>query len=105
MPILSKRMFIQSLLQDFVEFEKFKMLITKKKYPFAYSLANKYPSFKDTKYYKHMENEWKKAFNMAKQLIFENNKEYYVKKILMPFRGVSEKTALIQSLFNEKEIY
>jgi tetratricopeptide (TPR) repeat protein len=52
-----------------------------------------------------MENEWKKAFNMARQLIFEKNKEDYVKQLLMPFRGVSEKTPLIQSLFNEKEIY
>jgi delta-aminolevulinic acid dehydratase/porphobilinogen synthase len=105
MSIPSKRMFIQQLLKDFAEFDKFKLLVTKKKYPLAYSLANKYSSFKDTKYYKHMENEWKKAFNMARQLIFEKNKEDYVKQLLMPFRGVSEKTPLIQSLFNEKEIY
>jgi hypothetical protein len=101
----SKRMFVQQLLKDFAEFDKFKMLVLKKKYPLAYSLANKYPSFKDTKYYKHMENEWKKVFNIARQLIFEKNKEDYVKQILMPFRGVAEKTPLIQALFNEKEIY
>jgi WD40 repeat protein len=59
MAVPSKRMFIQQLLKDFAEFDKFKMLVTKKKYPLAYSLANKYSSFKDTKYYKHMENEWK----------------------------------------------
>jgi len=103
--IPSKRMFIQSLLKDFIEFDKFKLLVTKKKYPLAYSLAHQHPLFKETKYYKHMEHEWKKTFNVARQLIFDKSKEDYVKKSLMPFRGVPEKTPLIQALFNEKEIY
>ena len=105
MSIPSKRMFIQSLFKDFVEFDKFKQLVLKKKYPLAYSLANKYPTFKQTSYYKHMEKEFKKAFAIARQLMFDKNKEDYVKKLLLPFRGVPEKTALIQSLANEKEIY
>jgi hypothetical protein len=105
MSVPSKRMFIQNLLKDFSEFEKFKLLVTKKKYPLAYSLAEKYPTFKETSYYKHMENEWKKAFNLARQMIFDSSKEDFVKKILMPFRGVTQKTPFIQSLFNEKEIY
>jgi hypothetical protein len=100
-----KRMFIQNLLKDFAEFEKFKMLVTKEKYPLAYSLAKQYPSFKETKYYKHMENKWKNSFNKVREIIFDKNKENYIKKILTPFRGVPEKSALIQSLFNEKEIY
>ena len=103
--ISSKRMFIQSLFKDFAEFEKFKTLVVKKKYPLAYSLANQYPTFKQTAYYKHMEKEFKKAFTMARQLIFDRTKEDYVRKILAPFRGVSEKTPLIQSLYNEKEMY
>jgi len=101
----AKRLFIQSLFKDFVEFEKFKTLVLKKKYPLAYSLANKYPTFKQTSYYKHMEKEWKKAFSIARQLMFDRTKEDYIKQILLPFRGVPEKTALIQSLSNEKEIY
>ena len=105
MSIPSKRMFIQSLFKDFVEFDKFKTLIAKKKYPLAYSLAHKYPTFKQTAYYKHMEKEWKKSFAIARQLMFEKNKEDYIKKLLAPFRGVPEKTPLIQSLSNEKEIY
>ena len=105
MGVPSKRMFIQSLFKDFAEFEKFKQLVLKGKYPLAYSLANKYPSFKETKYYKHMEKEFKKAFAIARQLMFDKSKEEYIKKILMPFRGVPEKTPLIQSLLNEKEIY
>ena len=105
MSVPAKRMFIQSLLKDFAEFEKFKTLVLKHKYPLAYSLANQYKAFKQTKYYKHMEKEFKKAFAVARQLIFDKSKEDYVKKILSPFRGVSEKTPLIQSLANEKEIY
>ena len=105
MTIPSKRMVIQSLFRDFAEFEKFKTLVIKKKYPLAYSLANKYPTFKQTTYYKHMEKEWKKVFSVARQLIFDKSKEDYVKQILTPFRGVSEKTPLIQALFNQKEIY
>jgi hypothetical protein len=105
MSIPSKRMVIQSLFRDFAEFEKFKTLVIKKKYPLAYSLSNKYPTFKQTTYYKHMEKEWKKVFSVARQLIFDKSKEDYVKQILTPFRGVSEKTPLIQALFNQKEIY
>jgi len=105
MGIPAKRMFIQSLFKDFVEYEKFKTLIQKRKYPLAYSLANKYKLFKQTSYYKHMEKEWKKAFTIARQLMFDRSKESYIKQIMTPFRGVPEKTPLIQSLANEKEIY
>jgi len=105
MAIPSKRMFIQSLFKDFAEFDKFKTLIKNRKYPLAYSLAARYPTFKQTAYYKHMEKEWKKAFAMARQLMYDKSKEDYIKKLLMPFRGVPEKTPLIQSLSNEKEIY
>jgi len=100
-----KRMFIQNLLKDFSEFEKFKTLVSKKKYPLAYSLVSQHPTFKQTAYYKHMEKEWKKVFAMARQLMFDKSKDEYVKQILMPFRGVPEKTPLIQSLANEKGIY
>jgi len=105
MSVAGKRMFIQALFKDFVEFDKFKKLVVNKKYPLAYSLANKYPTFKETTYYKFMEKEFKKAFAVARQLMFDRTKEDYVKKLLMPFRGVPEKTALIQSLVTEKEIF
>ncbi len=105
MSVPAKRMLIQSLFKDFAEFEKFKTLVIKKKYPLAYSLANQYPIFQQTKYYKHMEQEFKKAFAIARQLIFDKTKEDYIKKLLMPFRGVPEKTPLIQLLATEKEIY
>ena len=100
-----KRAFIQNLLKDFLEFEKFKLAVEKRKYPLAYSLVAKYPFLKETKYYKIMEQDWKKRFTKAKELILRNGSEDEVKEILKPFRGVSQKTPFIQALFNEKKLY
>jgi WD40 repeat protein len=100
-----KRSIIQTILNDFAEFEKFKNAVMKKKYPLAYSLAAKYPSFKDTIYYKKMEDDFRKIFNKAKELIRVKGSENRVRELLMPFRGVAQKTPLIQALFNDKQLY
>ncbi len=107
-PFLSvpqKRSIIQNILNDFAEFEKFKTAVINRKYPLAYSLVSRYPSFKDTIYYKKMEEDWKKVFNRAKELIKIKGQEDKVRQILMPFRGVPQKTPLIQALFNDKQLY
>jgi len=103
--IPSKRAFVQSLLNDFSEFEKFKKAVLSKKYPLAYSLAAKYPYLKNTAYYKKMEEEWRKKFAKAKILINKKGMEDEVKELLKPFRGVPQKTPLIQALFTEKQLY
>ena len=100
-----KRSIIQTILNDFAEFEKFKNAVMKRKYPLAYSLAATHPSFKDTIYYKKMEEDFKKVFNKAKELIKLKGKEDRVRELLMPFRGVPQKTPLIQSLFNDIQLY
>jgi len=99
-----KRNMFQNLLKDYSEFERFKTAVINKKYPLAYSLARKYPIFKESIYYKKMEEDFKKSFNRAKELI-KIGKTEQAKEILKHFRGVSEKSALIQNLFNEKVIY
>ena len=99
-----KRNIFQSLLKDYAEFEKFKNAVINQKYPLAYSLARQYPIFKESAYYKKMENDFKKAFNKARELI-KLGKADMAKEIFKPFRGVSEKVSLIQSLFNEKMLY
>ena len=107
-PFLSvpqKRSIIQNILKDFSEFEKFKQAVLKRKYPLAYSLAAMYPAFRDTVYFKKMEDDWKKVFNKAKELIKIRGKEDEIRKLFMPFRGVSSKTPLIQALFNDKQLY
>ncbi|GAB6074433.1 WD40 repeat domain-containing protein [Nautilia lithotrophica] len=103
--IPSKRSLVQSLFNDFSEFEKFKKAVLSFKYPLAYSLVTKYPYLKNTIYYKKMEDDWKKVFNKAKELIFQKGKEDEVREVLKPFRGVTEKTPFIQTLFNEKQLY
>jgi WD40 repeat protein len=100
-----KRAFVQSILKDFSEFEKFKIAVEKKKYPLAYSLVSQYPFLKNTVYYQKMEDDWKKTFQKARALIFKRGMDEEVRNLLKPFRGVTEKTPLIQSLFNEKQIY
>ena len=99
-----KRNIFQNLLNDYSEFEKFKNAVASRKYPLAYSLIRKYPIFKESVYYKKMENDFKKVFNKARELIKLGRAED-AREILKPFRGVSEKAALIQSLFNEKMLY
>ncbi|WP_456479976.1 WD40 repeat domain-containing protein [Nautilia sp.] len=103
--IPSKRTLVQSLFNDFSEFEKFKKAVLSLKYPLAYSLVNKYPYLKNTVYYRKMEDDWHKVFNRAKELIFQKGREDEAREILKPFRGVTEKTPFIQTLFNEKQLY
>ena len=99
-----KRNIFQSMLKDYGEFEKFKKAVMNRKYPLAYSLARTYPVYKQSIYYKKMEDDFKKSFNKARELI-KLGKTEQAKEILKPFRGVSEKAPLIQALFNEKKLY
>jgi len=99
-----KRNLFQNLLKDFDDFEKFKHAVLNKRYPLAYSLVRKFPVYKQSIYYKKMEEDFKKAFNKAREFI-KQNKEAKAREILKPFAGVSDKVALIQSLFTEKQLY
>ena len=99
-----KRNIFQAMIKDYGEFEKFKQAVINRKYPLAYSLARSYPIYKQSVYYKKMEEDFKKTFNKARELI-KFRKAEQAKEILKPFRGVSEKSALIQALFNEKRLY
>ena len=99
-----KRSLFQNLLKDYNEFEKFKSAVENKRYPLAYSIARVHPVFKQSAYYKKMENDFKKVFNKARELI-KLGRDSQARDLLKPFRGVSEKAALIQSIFNEKMLY
>ena len=99
-----KRTLFQNLLMDYGDFEKFKNAVINKRYPLAYSLVKHHPSYKDSIYYKQLEKDFKLRFNKARELI-KLSKVEEAKEILKPFRGVSEKAMLIQSLFKEKKLY
>ena len=99
-----KRTIFQNILQDYSDFSKFKQAVLTQKYPLAYSLVRHHPSYKDSIYYKQMEKDFKLRLNKAQELI-KKGKTEEAKEILKPFRGVSEKAMIIQSLFNKKRIY
>ncbi|WP_456450878.1 hypothetical protein [Hydrogenimonas sp.] len=101
----SKRLLMQQLVHDYREFEKFKNAVEAKRYQLAYSLAAQYPMLRQNRYYLHMEREWERLFGQAKKIILQNGGEDKVREILAPFRGISSKSALIQTLLAEKEIY
>ncbi|WP_457596135.1 hypothetical protein [Hydrogenimonas sp.] len=101
----SKRLLAQQLLKDYKEFEKFKNAVEQRRYPLAYSLAAQYPMLMQNRYYLKMEREWERLFAQAKKIVLQNGGEERVREILAPFRGITGKSSLIQTLLAEKEIY
>ena len=100
-----KRTIIKHLLKDFVEFGKFTQYIKEKKFALAYSLAAKYPSYKETSEYQKLEEIWEKQFAKAKKAILQSAGEEKAREYLALFRGVSHKARLITELFNQRKAY
>jgi hypothetical protein len=103
--IASKTSFIQQLLRDYEQYALFLTYIQEKRYSLAYSLVKQYTSFSDTDAYRKMESSWKKHFQKAQEIIMTQNGEESARKILAPFRGVTEKAPLIQAMLTERRIY
>jgi len=101
----SKTQLIQSLFSDYKVFNKFKVYVKDKKYFLAYPLAQQKPQFKQTAAYALMENEWHVQFNKAKVCILEKEGEEKVRKLLQDFKGISEKSVLMQELFKQRTAY
>ncbi len=103
--IPSKNQIMKKTILEYAEFGKFTILVKENKFPLAYSLANTHKLYKDSKLYQAMEKKWKKAFLLARKYTMEPRGEDKVREILKPYRGVSEKTMLVQDLINKGEIY
>ena len=103
--IPSKTSFIQQLLRDYEQYALFLTYTEQKKYALAYSFVKQYPSFKDSEVYRKMELSWKKHFLKAQEIILAQDGEELARKVLAPFRGVTEKVVFIQAMFNERRIY
>ncbi|WP_456389770.1 hypothetical protein [Hydrogenimonas sp.] len=101
----SKRLLIQQLLNGFEEFQRFRSAVEAKRYQLAYSLAALYPIFQESHYYALIEEEWNRVFAKAKKLILQNRGEEMALELLKPFRGISSKGVLIQTLLTDREIY
>jgi len=105
MSIPSRRQSVDKLFEEYEEFEKFMVLVSSAKYSLAYSLVNKHPIYKETLVYKSMELNWKKDFLLAQKTLSKTKSAEKVKDILAPYRGVSEKTKLIQDLLMNATVY
>lgn len=99
-----KRLFTQKVLKDFVAFEKFKTAAVAKKYPLAYSLSSQYPALEETKYYKAMEAQWKQTLAQVKKIIATKGGDEKANELFKPFKGISSKAKIIQSIFEERQI-
>jgi len=103
--IPSKNRIMQQVIRDYAEFSKFTLLAKQGKLPLAYSIANTYPLYKDSNIYKAMEKNWKKAFAQAQKYALQPKGAENAKQILAPYRGISDKTKLIQDLLTQGEVY
>jgi WD40 repeat protein len=101
----SKNRIIQKLLRDYEEYEKFITLAKQQKLALAYSLLNKYPIYKESKIYKLLEDQWKKTLYEAQKYVIRPNGIDRAKELLAPYRGISEKTPLIQDVLTKGEVY
>lgn len=102
--IPQKNAFMLQMLRDYEKYGQFQTYIQEGRLPLAYTMAKQYPVFKDSEPYRKMELRWKKLFAKAQELILGANGEDQARTLLAPFRGISEKTVLIQQLFTEKKL-
>lgn len=103
--IPSKNKVIQKLFQDYAQYPKFMEQAKSGKLALAYSLANSFPVYKDTKIYKALEKNWKTSFAKAQKMMLNPKTIQAAKDLLMPYRGISEKTKFIQELLTKSSVY
>jgi len=101
----SKNTIMKKVMLEYVDFEKFATLAKQGKLTLAYGLANLHPMYKDSKIYKSLEQNWKKAFLQAQKYALDPKGAERAKEILSSYRGLSEKTKLIQELLTKGEVY
>lgn len=103
--ISQKNRLIAQILHDYEKYAQFEMCAQEGRLPLAYSLSKQFPSFRDSDPYLKMELRWKKLFSKAQELILGPGGEEQARTLLAPYRGISEKTVLIQQLFGQKQLY
>ena len=103
--IPSKNNIMQNIMLEYEDYSKFVTLAKQGKLALAYGLANQHPMYKNSSIYIALEKNWKKAFAQAQKYALEPKGAENAKQILAPYRGLSEKTKLIQELLTQGEIY
>lgn len=103
--IPKKNALINQILSSYEKYAQFKTYAEEGKFPLAYSMAKQFPAFQDSEPYRKMEMRWKKLFFKAQELILNQNGDESARQLLAPYRGISEKTILIQQLFEQRKMY
>jgi len=103
--IPKKNALITQMLRSYEKYTQFQNYVKENRFPLAYSMAKQYPSFQDSEPYRKMELRWKKLFLKAQELILTPNGDDQARQILAPYRGISDKTILIQQLFEQRRMY
>ena len=100
-----KNAIINQILSSYEKYEQFQTYVLEGHLPLAYSLAKQYSALQETELYLKLERRWKKLFFKAQELILETRGDEQARQLLAPFRGISEKTVLIQQLFEQRKMY
>ena len=103
--IPSKNTIIQKTIVEYDEFHKFVLFAKQGKMALAYSLANNHPMYKESTIFKSLEKNWKRAFMLAQKYSLDPKAKDKAREVLIPYRGISEKTKLIKDLFMQGDIY
>ena len=100
----SKVEFIQGLLSEYKEYKQFKRAIDTQNYQLAYSVLKKHPVYKESDYYKKMQDEWDECVKEATLALEVNSEDIdkELKSIFNNFRGISEKLAFIREISSKR---
>ncbi|MDQ7061932.1 MAG: hypothetical protein Q9M43_12785 [Sulfurimonas sp.] len=96
---------MQQVLLEYAEYDKFVTLAKSGKIVLAYGLAKQHPLYQESPIYKSLEARWKKSFAEAQKYSLDPKGTEKAREILAPYRGISDKTKLMQELFSQGEVY
>jgi hypothetical protein len=104
MKVPGKNTYIKNILDDYIEFKKFKALVETKKYQLAYSMVLSHPTYKDSEIYLNMEKDWKTRVEKAKTILLKDvpNSQDLIQNLFADFRGISAKAVIIRSIMTDK---
>ncbi len=103
--IPEKNKIMQQVLAEYKDYDKFVDLAKQGKIALAYGLARTHILYQESAIYKSMEARWKKAFAMAQKYAMDPKGMDKAREVLAPYRGISDKTKLMQELFTQGEVY
>lgn len=103
--IPKKNALITQMLRAYEKYTQFQGYAKEGRFPLAYSMAKQFPAFQDSDPYRKMELQWKKNFLKAQELILTPTGDDQARKLLAPYRGISDKTVHIQQLFEQRRMY